>query len=112
MTDATLEGSEKLVARLKKINNTAKELKKEQLALDIRIHEDNLRYKQEKNKMKFENSRLALQNQSAVVVAMASMAEAIRSAQAPATSNTSTTAAESQKPSRADLPLGDEPATA
>jgi hypothetical protein len=62
--------------------------------------------------MIFENSRLALQNQSTVVATMASMAEAIHSAWAPATSSTSTIAAESQKPSRADLPPGDEPATA
>jgi hypothetical protein len=45
-----MEGSDKLVAGLKEINDTTKELKKEQIALEVRIHEENLRYKQQKDK--------------------------------------------------------------
>lgn len=56
----TSEGTYKLIAVLKEINDTLKELRKEQLALEMRIHEENLRYKQEKDKLLFENSRLAL----------------------------------------------------
>ena len=45
VTEATMEGSDKLDAGLKEINDTSKELKKEEIALGMRIHEDNLRYK-------------------------------------------------------------------
>ena len=38
-----MEGTDKLVASLKEINDTSKELKKEEIALGIRIHEENLR---------------------------------------------------------------------
>ena len=51
VVDTTIEGSEKLFARLKDINDTTRELKKEELALEMKIHEENLCYKQEKNKM-------------------------------------------------------------
>jgi hypothetical protein len=50
VAEATMEGSDKLVAGLKEINDTTKELKKEQIALEVRIHEENLRYKQQKDK--------------------------------------------------------------
>jgi hypothetical protein len=55
VADATVEGSEKLLAGLKDINDSARELKKEELALEMEIHEENLRYKQEKDKMLLEN---------------------------------------------------------
>lgn len=85
-----MEGTDKLVAGLKEINDTSKELKKEEIALGIRIHEDNLRYKQEKEKLHLENSRIALQNQSAVVAAMTSLADAIRTVRAPPVSTAGT----------------------
>jgi hypothetical protein len=78
VVDVTAEGSEKLLAGLKDINDTARELKKEELALEMKIHEENLHYKQEKDKMLLENSKLALMNQTAMVAAMASLAKAIR----------------------------------
>ena len=37
-----MEGSDKLVVGLKEINDTCKELKKEEIALGMRIHEENL----------------------------------------------------------------------
>lgn len=86
-----MEGSDKLVAGLKEINDTSKELKREEIALGMRIHEENLRYKQDKDKLHIENSRIALLNQSAVVAAMTSLAEAIRSVRAPTTSTVDTT---------------------
>jgi hypothetical protein len=83
VADATLEGNEKLVAGLKDINETAKELKHEELALEMKIHEENLRYNKEKDMMLLENSKLALMNQAAVVAVMTSLADAIRSDRAP-----------------------------
>ena len=35
-----MEGSDKLVAGLKEINDTSKEIKKEEIALGLRIHEE------------------------------------------------------------------------
>jgi hypothetical protein len=72
VADTTLEGNKKLVVGLKDINDTAKELKKEELALEMKIHQENLRYNQEKDKMLLENAKLTLLNQSAVVAAMTS----------------------------------------
>jgi hypothetical protein len=83
VADTTLEGNKKLVVGLKDINDTAKELKKEELALEMKIHQENLRYNQEKDKMLLENAKLTLLNQSAVVAAMTSLADAIRIVRAP-----------------------------
>lgn len=90
VADATLEGSERLVAGLKDINDATKELKKEEMALEMRKHEENLRYNQEKDKVLLENSKLALLNQTAVVAAMMSLADAIRSMHAPHASTIAT----------------------
>jgi 3-dehydroquinate dehydratase len=72
-----------LVVGMKDINDTARELKKEELALEMTIHQENLRYNQEKDKVLLENLKLALMNQSAVVAAMTSLADAIRSVRTP-----------------------------
>ena len=88
VAEATLEGSQRLVAGLKDINDTAKELRKEEMALEMKRHEENLRYNQEKDKVLLQNSQMALMNQSAVVAAMASLADAIRSVRAPHASTT------------------------
>ena len=87
-----MEGSDKLVAGLKEINETSKELKREEIALGMRIHDENLRYKQEKDKMQIENARIALLNQTAVVAAMTSLADAIQSVRTPPTSSVGTSA--------------------
>jgi hypothetical protein len=104
VADATLEGSEKLVAWLKEINDTSKELKKEELALEIRIHEENLRYKQEKDKVLLENSKLALLNQSAVVATMASLVDTIRSVKAPTGCTIGSNAEDGTQNGTADAP--------
>jgi hypothetical protein len=83
VAEAIVEGSDNLVARLKEINETSKDMRKEEIAKELRIHDENLRYKQEKDKVLLENSRLALLNQTAVVAAMTSLAEAIRTVRAP-----------------------------
>jgi hypothetical protein len=83
VAEATVEGSDKLVASLKEINETSEDMRKEEMVMELRIHEENLRYKQEKDKVLLENSKLALLNQTAVIAAMASMAEAIRGIRAP-----------------------------
>jgi hypothetical protein len=45
VADATLEGSDRLVVGLKKINDTSKEMKRQEMQLDLQIHEENMRYK-------------------------------------------------------------------
>jgi hypothetical protein len=44
--DATVECSNKLVAGLKEINDTTKQMKTEEMELELRIHEETMRYKQ------------------------------------------------------------------
>jgi hypothetical protein len=78
VADATLEGSDRLLASLKEINETAKEMKREEMYLDLRIHEDNMEYKMKRNQQVLENARLTLINQGAVVAAIAGLADAIR----------------------------------
>jgi hypothetical protein len=41
VADAILEGSDRLVAGLKEINDTAKDMRKQELDLDMRILEEN-----------------------------------------------------------------------
>jgi hypothetical protein len=107
IADATFEGSEKLVAGLKDINDTAKELKREQLALDTRIHEENLWYQKEKDKLLLENSKLSLLNQTAVVAAMTSLADVIRIARNPPVDNYTTTANPSTTHTAGEKSVGD-----
>jgi hypothetical protein len=45
VVDATLEGSDRLVAGLKEINDTAKVMKREEMDLELRIHDENMHYK-------------------------------------------------------------------
>jgi hypothetical protein len=46
---ATVEGSDKLVAGLKEINDSTKEMKKQQMEMDLTIHAKNMRYKEKKD---------------------------------------------------------------
>jgi hypothetical protein len=78
VVDATLEGSERLLAGLKEINETAKVLKRQEMEMGLRIYQDEMNYKHDKDEKVLENARLFVLNQSAVVAAMASLADATR----------------------------------
>jgi hypothetical protein len=84
VADATLEGSERLLAGLKAINESAKDMKRQEMDMELHIHDDNLRYKLEKDERMMENARLALLNQGAVVAAISNLADAIRGTGLPA----------------------------
>ena len=57
--------------------------------MGLRMHQDEMNYRQEKDEKQLENARLALQNQSVVVAAMASLTDAIRGVRGAPRSNTS-----------------------
>lgn len=57
VADAILEGSDRLVAGLKEINDTTKDMRKHELDLDMKIHEENMLYKLERDKQVLENAR-------------------------------------------------------
>jgi hypothetical protein len=104
--DATVECSNKLVAGLKEINDTTKQMKTEEMELELRIHEETMRYKQEKDHILLENAWLALINQGVVVAAMAGLADAIRGTRAPpaSTSPPRRSAGTNQPPPEDELP--------
>jgi hypothetical protein len=83
VANATLEGSERLLEGLKEINETAKVLKTQEMEMGLRMHQDEMNYRQGKDEKQLQNARLALQNQSAVVAAMANLADAIRGVRGP-----------------------------
>jgi hypothetical protein len=83
VADATLEGSERLLEGLKEINETTKVLKTQEMEMELRMHQDEMKYREGKDEKQLQNARLALQNQSAVVAAMASLADAIRGVRGP-----------------------------
>jgi hypothetical protein len=78
VADATVEGSDKLVAGLKEINDSARDMKKQQMEMELTMHADNMRYKEKKDEQVLENARLALVNQGAIAAAMCTLADAIR----------------------------------
>ena len=45
VADATLEGSDRLVAGLKEINSTAKEMKVQEMELELQMYYENMKYK-------------------------------------------------------------------
>ena len=49
VAEATLQGSEKLVAGLKDMNDSAQSLHQKMLDMEMRMHEENMRYKQDKD---------------------------------------------------------------
>lgn len=61
-------------------------MKREEMDLDLRIHNDNMHYKFQRDQKVLETARLALLNQGVVVAAMASLANAIRRTRPPPTS--------------------------
>jgi hypothetical protein len=62
VADTTLEGSEKLLAGLKEINDTTKELKTQEMQQEVRIHAEEMQYRREKDDKVLENTRLSLLN--------------------------------------------------
>jgi hypothetical protein len=83
VADATMEGSERLLAGIKEINDTEKQMKTKEIEMEMRIHQEEMQYGQIKDEKILENARLSLQNQGAVVAAMASLADATRGSKAP-----------------------------
>jgi hypothetical protein len=77
VVEATLKGSDRLVTGLKDINDTAKEMKVQEMELELRMHLEHMEYNKKKNSMIMENARLALLNQGAVIAAMFALADAI-----------------------------------
>ena len=85
VVDAILERSDRLVAGLKEIDDTTKDMRKHELDLDMKIHEEIMLYKLERDKQVLENARLALQNQGAVVAAISNLADTIRASKSTST---------------------------
>jgi hypothetical protein len=52
-------------------------MKVQEIELELRMHSENMAYKQDKDIRVLENARLALLNQGAVVAAMSALADAI-----------------------------------
>jgi hypothetical protein len=56
VAEATLEGSDCLVAGLKEINDTSKEMKVQEMQLELRMHSENMEYKKQKDTLIMENA--------------------------------------------------------
>lgn len=90
LAEGVTESAEKMVQVLSEINNTQKNTEREKLELQTRHFAQQLEYKRERDKMTFENfriaqehTRLSLLNQGMVVQALASLANAITRTVAP-----------------------------
>lgn len=88
MANATVEGSDRLVAVFKEINDITKDLKKQEMHLELCIYKETMCYKQENDKCLLESAKLVLLNQGIVVTAMLSLVDAIRSSRVPQTPTT------------------------
>ena len=83
MAEATLQESEKLGVGLKDMNGSAQSLHQKMLDMEMRMHKENMRYKQDKDKRMQELARLALLNQSTMATAMVTMAEVVKASRNP-----------------------------
>jgi hypothetical protein len=77
IADTTIEGSEKLVSALTDISNTNKEMEGRKMDLQKEIHDVNLAYKRERDRTVAKNMRVSLLHQSAVVIAISNLSEAL-----------------------------------
>ena len=60
VVDATREGNERLLAGLKEMNDTAKELKTQEMEMERRMHVEEMQYRQLKDEKLLDNARLSL----------------------------------------------------
>lgn len=79
LAEATLQGSERLVTSLKEINDNSNSLQERLLEMELKIHEENMKYKHEKDLRGQEVARLSLIYQNTMASAMVTLAESLKS---------------------------------
>ena len=73
-----LEGSAKLMAHLKDMNDSSNSIQQKILKMEMQMHEQNMKYKHQKDKQVQELASLVLLNRSTMVIAMVTIAEAVK----------------------------------
>ena len=77
MADVTAEAGEKMVRTLQEMTDANKEMEQRRQDMQRIMHDEQMEYKRERDRLEMENIRLTLLNQGMVVHAISSLAEAI-----------------------------------